>query len=65
MKHSGILTQQRRITMHECPDCGAACYCGGDIDDCMVYSFAQDCTHYLECQSEADEDQTGPMETEE
>lgn len=20
--------------MHECPDCGQACYCGGDIDDC-------------------------------
>lgn len=20
--------------MHTCPECGQACYCGGDIDDC-------------------------------
>ncbi len=20
--------------MHTCPDCGQACYCGGDVDDC-------------------------------
>ena len=20
---------------HSCPDCGLACYCGGDIDDCF------------------------------
>lgn len=20
---------------HSCPDCGSACYCGGDIDDCI------------------------------
>lgn len=19
--------------MHDCPDCGSACYCGGDVDD--------------------------------
>ena len=19
--------------MHDCPECGCACYCGGDIDD--------------------------------
>lgn len=22
--------------MHHCPDCGQACYCHGDIDDCEV-----------------------------
>ena len=22
--------------MHSCPDCGQACYCHGDIDDCEV-----------------------------
>lgn len=23
--------------MHDCPNCGQACYCSGDIDDCPVY----------------------------
>lgn len=36
--------------MHDCPDCGQACYCHGDIDDCVVeteeYS-SEHCTHYL------------------
>lgn len=22
--------------MHSCPECGQACYCHGDIDDCVV-----------------------------
>lgn len=22
--------------MHTCPDCGQACYCNGDIDDCCI-----------------------------
>lgn len=22
--------------MHNCPRCGQACYCHGDIDDCVV-----------------------------
>lgn len=22
--------------MHHCPECGQACYCHGDIDDCEV-----------------------------
>ena len=34
--------------MHSCPECGQACYCHGDIDDCVVeteeYSSAH-CTH--------------------
>lgn len=24
--------------MHECPECGDACYCSGDIDDCPAYT---------------------------
>jgi len=43
--------------MHECPDCGQACYCGGDIDDCLVYSYVPDCTHWRECQEDETEDQ--------
>ena len=34
--------------MHSCPECGQACYCHGDIDDCEVeteeYS-SEHCTH--------------------
>jgi len=32
---------------HECPDCGELCYCGGDIDDCLM-NIEEDvmaCTH--------------------
>lgn len=37
---------------HECPECGQVCYCGSDIDDCVLNHPAdQDaCAHYLECQ---------------
>ncbi len=42
--------------MHFCPDCGQACFCHGDIDDCEVetpeYSAAH-CTH--ECDDYEDE----------
>jgi hypothetical protein len=32
--------------MHSCPDCGQACYCGGDIDDIEVDPTAEDrCAH--------------------
>ena len=32
--------------MHSCPECGQACYCGGDIDDCPVDTEAEDnCEH--------------------
>lgn len=41
---------------HECPDCGQACYCNGDIDDCFFEDGAAECTHWRECESE-DEDQ--------
>jgi hypothetical protein len=32
---------------HSCPDCGMTCYCGSDIDDCLL-DFEADvnaCTH--------------------
>jgi hypothetical protein len=28
------------LIVHYCPECGQACYCGGDIDDCPVYADA-------------------------
>jgi hypothetical protein len=32
--------------MHTCPDCGQACYCGGDIDDIPCDEAAADaCLH--------------------
>ena len=32
---------------HSCPDCGMACYCGGDIDDCLLdeTEAANTCIH--------------------
>ena len=42
---------------HTCPECGQACFCNGDIDDCLN-DFEEDvmnCSHYLECEQEADE----------
>jgi len=41
--------------MHTCPDCGQACYCGGDIDD---HETGEDdnCQHWMECEDEADDD---------
>lgn len=33
---------------HSCPDCGSACYCGGDIDDCLIENTpeARHCQHW-------------------
>lgn len=32
--------------MHSCPECGQACYCGGDVDDIEADpSAANRCTH--------------------
>ena len=40
--------------MHTCPDCGQACYCRGDIDDCdLGESAAQEA---CECCSANDPD---------
>ena len=27
------IAARRGSNMHSCPECGSACYCGGDIDD--------------------------------
>lgn len=36
--------------MHSCPECGQACYCGGDIDDVELEGGEDDCLH---CDDEA------------
>lgn len=45
--------------MHECPDCGQACYCHGDIDNCVVeteeYVF-ENCTCCNEFESKENDD---------
>ena len=40
--------------MHSCPECGQACYCGGDIDDIDTgdEEAADNCTHPAECGDE-------------
>ena len=46
--------------MHFCPDCGSACYCNGDLDDCPVYTEVwayENCQH---SQLEADECKGNP-----
>ena len=44
---------------HTCPDCGQTCYCGEDIDDCLL-DLAVDiarCTHYQTgCAEEYEDD---------
>jgi hypothetical protein len=34
---------------HSCPDCGSACYCGGDIDDIFFEGSEEEmaCIHCL------------------
>lgn len=39
--------------MHECPECGLACYCNGDIDDCQFEEIPrQGCWHYMRCDAD-------------
>ena len=44
--------------MHDCAECGCACYCHDDIDDCQVetpeysYMMCEGCG----CEEEADDD---------
>lgn len=52
---------------HSCPDCGSACYCGGDID--ILFDDDSDeavgctcCTHD-DMPYEDDWDDFGPIET--
>lgn len=47
--------------MHSCPECGQACYCGGDIDDVDVgdEEAVNSCIHcddYVEDEGTPDED---------
>jgi len=42
--------------MHECPDCGEACYCHGDLDDIYMAGEEQFCGHYRECQHEQEDE---------
>jgi hypothetical protein len=49
---------------HSCPDCGQACYCGGDLDDCLFDdTVAADlCTH---CFAREDDGEADGLETDE
>ena len=41
--------------MHRCPECGQACYCNGDVDDCEIEGDAEvDCIHFAVCDGEYD-----------
>ena len=33
---------------HECPECGQMCYCGRDIDDCLL-NLEEDVVHCTHC----------------
>ncbi len=47
--------------MHDCPDCGQACYCHGDIDDCVVETEAYSALHCTCCLGrEERDDDDGP-----
>ena len=35
--------------MHDCVDCGCACYCHGDIDDCVVETWQYSAAHCTGC----------------
>ena len=41
--------------MHTCPECGSACYCGGDIDDIELDGGQDACLHYTQCETEENE----------
>ena len=49
---------------HTCPDCGAACYCGGDIDD-IFFDDDNDCNHCLGGEFDEDGDFDEPLDEEE
>jgi hypothetical protein len=46
--------------MHACPDCGQACYCGGDFDDIEVSRRSLDCVH--RCDPEDTDDDIGDLD---
>ena len=35
--------------MHDCIHCGGACYCHGDIDDCVVETLEHSAEHCVGC----------------
>lgn len=41
--------------MHECPECGQACHCCGDIDDCVVKTTQWVFAHCTCCEDADDE----------
>lgn len=42
-------------SMHDCSMCGCACYCHGDIDDCVVETAEYSYMHCEGCGCEEDE----------
>jgi hypothetical protein len=36
---------------HDCPDCGSACYCSGDVDDILIQDGDAQ-THCSHCRDE-------------
>ena len=40
-------SKEEKWMAHECPECGELCYCGGDIDDCLlnIHADVMGCTH--------------------
>jgi hypothetical protein len=43
---------------HSCPECGQACYCGGDIDDTFDVDLTaeENCTHCVEDEEKLPDD---------
>ena len=49
--------EEAELTMaHPCPECGAACHCGGDVDDVILRDDDAEfnCTH---CEDDWDMDE--------
>ena len=42
--------------MHSCPECGQACYCGGDVDDCPADEDAEDGCEHCPADDDPDDD---------
>jgi len=45
--------------MHECPDCGQACFCNGDIED-IDWGEDINCKHFLKPECDGNEDADDP-----
>lgn len=46
---------------HECPECGQACYCGGDIDDIVLTNTVaeRNCEHCGVFEDDDEDDDVG------